>query len=557
MNPVQRPDSYGGDYTGVLRRRWLIVVALTLVGLVGSFGYMQVIRASYAATAAVYVAPTGADPNNQVANSKTTSAVNLDTEAQLVTSGVVAEAAGKLMHSTQTPAALAKQIAVSVPPNSEVLDIACITHSPAQSAVCANAFAQAYLNNRSSTATSLLNARIKDLQDQVNDLQGPVATLKTEISALTKNSSPRLIDQAELSTYNIQLHLLNKQISGLHRAAADITRSHIITEATPLNRPDNPKKSLVLPSGFAGGLTLGLIAAYAWDRRDKRIRGAQDAERLLGLPVLLNRPTAFSSQAMIASVRSATGQAFTELARRVAVTLGEGNHILLVASASPGPAGSVAAANLAAALARTHDEAVLVCTDPGSTVSPGILGLGEGPGLAEVMTGTATVSEVAQEPAAVPGLWVITPGAGAAASGQFMQHDRAQALVSQLRHEAPYVIIEAQPAGDGADTFGFAEFADAALITVEANRTTSTEAAECAHLLRQMRTTVMGVALLSRIGRGVRRPEPGQPGPARGAGRRGELLTTAAAPPKTQDGDGRTGRYTGGYGGPADKDWGH
>jgi succinoglycan biosynthesis transport protein ExoP len=557
VNPVQRPDSYGGEYTGVLRRRWLIIVVLTLVGLVGSFGYLKVSRASYAATAAVYVAPTGAEPNNQVADSKTTSAVNLDTEAQLVTSGVVAQAAGHLMHSTQTPAALAHEIAVSVPPNSEVLDIACITPSPTQSAVCANAFAQAYLNNRTSTAASSLNARIKVLQDQVNDLQRPVATLKTEISALPVNSSPRLTDQAELSTDDTQLHLFNKQISELHRAAVDVTRSHLITQAIASNRPDNPKKSLVLPSGFAAGLVLGLIAAYAWDRRDKRIRGAKDAERLLDLPVLLSRPNAFSSQAMIAPVRSATGQAFTELARRVAVALGEGNHVLLVAAASPGPAGSVAAANLAAALARTHAEAVLVCTDPGSTVSPAILGLGAGPGLAEVMTGAASVSEVAREPATVPGLWVITPGAEAAATSHFMQHDRAYALVSQLRHEARYIIIEAQPAGDGADTFGFAEFADAALVTVEASHTSSTEAAACVQLLRQLRTTVIGVAVLARIGRGVRPPQQGQPGPAQGASRRGELLATAAAPPKAPDGDGRAARSPGGYGGPADKDWGN
>ena len=550
MNPGQGPDSYGGDYTGVLRRRWWIVLALTCFGLVASYGYFKITPPSYSATAVVYVAPTGADPNNQVADSKTTGSVNLDTEAQVVTSGTVAAAAGQLMKSTRTPSQLASQVSVEVPPNSGVLDIICSARSAATSAACANAFAQAYLAHRSSSATAFLNAQIKMLQDQVNTLQPSVATLKTEIGALAKNSAPRLTDQGELASDNSQVRSLNHRISKLQSETASDSRSHIITTATAPTKPDDPKKSLVLPSGFAGGLILGLLAAFAWDRRDKRIRGAKDVERLLDLPVLLNRPNAFSSQAMLAPVRSATGQAFTELARRVAVTLGDGNHVLLVVGASPGPAGSVAAANLAAALARTQSEAVLICTDRDSTVSPEILGLGRGPGLADVMAGSALVGEVARGPAAVPGLWVITPGSDGYPAG-YMQHDRAQALVSQLRHDARYIIIEAQPTPDGADAFGFAEFADAALITVEASRTNSTEAGESIPWLRRMRVPVIGVAVLAPISRGVkvRPPEPSQP--QRGSGR-DELLATAAAPPRTQ---GRAGRGTR-RSGPADENWG-
>jgi len=563
VNPVQRPDSYGGDYTGVLRRRWRIVVALTGIGVVGVFGYLKVTPPSYSATAAVDVATTGADHNNQVAMGRTSGAINLDTEAQIVTSGTVAEAAGHLMHSPQTSSQLGKEVAVTVPPNSEVLDISCSALSAAKSAACANAFAQAYLQYRSFSASSWLNAQINALQDKVNTLQQAAATLNTEISALPSNSSTRLTDQTERSSYQSQLHLLNNTIGTLDREVADIAGGHILTDASPSSRPNNPRKSLVLPSGLVGGLLLGLIGAFAWDRRDKRIRGAKDAERFLDLPVLLNRPNAFRGQASLAPVRSGTGQAFTELARRVAATLGEGNHVLLVAGASSGPAGSVTAANLAAALARTHSEAVLVCTDRSSTVSPGMLGLGEGRGLAEVMAGSASVSEVARGPAGVPGLWVITPGANASLADNFMQHDRAQGLVSQLRRDARYVVIEAQAAEDGADTFAFAEFADAALVTVEASRTSRTEADECVQRLQQLRVPVIGVAVLPPIGRGVgvRPPQP-QQASAQGADRRDgagarrwhdELLATAAAPPKTRDWDGRTARYSEGYGGPADK----
>src|SRR5215471_15687124 len=102
MNPVQRPDSFeAADYMGVLRRRWWIVLALTIVGLVAAFAYVTVAPKAYTATASVNVVPTAADQSNAVADSRTNGAtVNLDTQAQIVTSTAVATSAGKLLHST-------------------------------------------------------------------------------------------------------------------------------------------------------------------------------------------------------------------------------------------------------------------------------------------------------------------------------------------------------------------------------------------------------------------------------------------------------------------------
>ena len=268
------------------------------------------------------------------------------------------------------------------------------------------------------------------------------------------------------------------------------------------------------------GLIIGLIVAFLVDRRDKRIHNAVHAERVLDLPVLLNLPTgSFGREVSIASPRSKTGQAFTDLAHGVAAALGEGNHVVFVAGATPGPAGSVVAANLAVTLARTHSEVVLVCANMNSTVAPKLLGLGEGEGLAELIAGNATVRDVVQGPAGMPGLWVITPGADPSLAFYHLQHDTARALTSQLRRDARYVIIEAQAADDGADTFALGEFADAALVTIEVGRSTKSDALECVRRLRQLRTPVLGAAVLPALGRRitVRPPRQGQPRPGSGS----------------------------------------
>ena len=521
MKPVQRPDSFeAADYVGVLRRRWWIVLALTCIGVVGAFGYVTVAPKTYTATSSVNVTPTAADQSNAVAGSRTAGAtVNLDTEAQVVTSTSVATLAGKMMHSPLTPWQLAQQVGVTVPPNSSILDIACKASTAAGAATCANDFAKAYLQNRHQSAVNYVNAQLKTLQTQVSGLNSAIAAMGTKIGTLPKNSPQRAADVAQRASDKSKLNRLTQEYASINSQLANTNGGAVNNVATPPGKPSSPKKTLILPSGLVAGLLIGLIVAFLMDRRDKRIHNAAHAERVLDLPVLLDLPTgAFGREVAIASPRSKTGQAFTDLAHGVAAALGEGNHVVFVAGATPGAAGSVVAANLAVTLARTHSEVVLVCANMNSTVAPKLLGLSEGEGLAELIAGNATVRDVVQGPTGMPGLWVITPGADPSLAFYHLQHDTARALTSQLRRDARYVIIEAQSADDGADTFALGEFADAALVTIEVTRTTKTEAVECVRRLRQLRTPVLGAAMLPALGRriAVRPPRQGQPRPGSG-----------------------------------------
>ena len=521
MNPVQRPDSFeAADYVGVLRRRWWIALALTCVGLVAAFGYVTVAPKVYSATASVSVVPTAADQSNAVAGSRTAGAtVNLDTQAQVVTSTGVATLAGKMMNSPLTPWQLAKQVSVTVPPNSSILDITCKASTPAGSATCANDFAKAYLQDRQQSAVTFVNQQLKTLQQQVSTLNTSIAALSTKIGSEPTNSPQRANNVAQLDSDKFKLSKLTQDYATTNGELADTNGGSVLTTAAPPGKPSSPKKLLILPSGLVAGLLIGLILAFLVDRRDKRIHNALHAERVLDLPVLLNLPSgSFGREVAIASPRSKTGQAFTDLAHGVAAALGEGNHVVFVAGATPGPAGSLVAANLAVTLARTHSEVVLVCANMNSTVAPKLLGLGEGEGLAELIAGNATVRDVVQGPAGMPGLWVITPGADPSLAFYHLQHDTARALTSQLRRDARYVIIEAQSADDGADTFALGEFADAALVTIEVVRSTKTEATECVRRLRQLRTPVLGAAILPALGKriAVRPPRQGQPRPGSG-----------------------------------------
>src|SRR5215469_15894082 len=164
------------DYTGVLRRRWPIVVAGAVAGLVLALAYVLVAPKSYEATAAVYVSSTGADVGNATGG-KSSALVNMSTEAVVVTSGTVAAIAGHMMHSPLTTYDLSKEVAVVNPPNSQVLSITCTASTAAGAATCANDFANAYLQNRRTSASATLNQQIKALQGKVTALQKSMTKL--------------------------------------------------------------------------------------------------------------------------------------------------------------------------------------------------------------------------------------------------------------------------------------------------------------------------------------------------------------------------------------------
>ena len=87
------------DYAGVLRRRWWLILAVAAIGTVGARRLLQD-RAQGLHRHRLGVRDRDQRDRNQVANGRTTGAVNLDTQAQVVQSTAVAQAAAKLMHST-------------------------------------------------------------------------------------------------------------------------------------------------------------------------------------------------------------------------------------------------------------------------------------------------------------------------------------------------------------------------------------------------------------------------------------------------------------------------
>ena len=448
MGMSQEADSLEfAGYLGVLRRRWWIILVLACVGIVAAGAYIATSPKGYTATATVNVTATGISQNQgsgAVAGGRTSSAVNLDTEVQIVQSSSVAAIAASDLHSSLTPQALVKNISVAVPPNSSVLQISCSARSAQQSADCANAFADAYLTNRTATATNTDNAELKSIRGQLTTLEKRTAQLSIQSRSLPVNSPQRASAQAQLQTAASQLRALANQSAALSASGAAASGGSIITKATPPTTPSSPKKKLILPSGLLAGLLIGLVIAFAWDKRDTRIKNPRSLGHL-GVPTLIALSAKDLDGQTLADPRSRAGQEFSELARSTTASLSQDHQLVLVAGASAGAAASVVAANLAAALTRTHSAVILVCA--GGSGTTGLLGVPESRRLdtraaAELAAGDLSVDALALQPAGFPGLRLIV----LAEDLHDLHHKEARVLAEQLREYADYTVVEA-PAG--------------------------------------------------------------------------------------------------------------
>ena len=404
MAASARPDSMElADYLGVLRRRWWIVVLLVVVGAGAGAAYAKVAPKTYSASVLIEVT---ALPNN--ANSvsgRTGGNVNMDNEAQVATSTEVSAIAARTLHDGVSAQTLSKDITVAVPPNTTFLQVKCGMATAHDASACANAVGKAYLSQRRATVANGISSEVSAENRRITTLTSRVAVLKAKLNGLKgRPTTAHVRVQLALNQAQTQLVAAESDNAKLVPFLQDLNLpgstlvGQIVTPATPPGSPSSPRTLLVLPSGLLAGLLLGLLAAFVLDFRDRRIHSARDVERFLDLPVLVDLAAGTSRmQPALAVPRSRTGQSFTELGQYVAASLGEGSHVVFVAGTSAGPGCSVLAANLAATLARTRSRVLIVCADPDGTVTPQLTGVASDRGLAEVLSGTATVAEVAQQ----------------------------------------------------------------------------------------------------------------------------------------------------------------
>lgn len=495
---VKRTVTYDlGDYLGMARRNWWVLVVCMVIGVVAAFGYTKTEAKVYESTTSVQVQPTALDGTNSTGG-RTSGAINLDTQAQLVTSLSVATEAAKLLQTTTAPTDLAKQVSVSVPPNSTILDIAFDAATSKDAAAGSHSFAVAYLTFRGDQAKLAIQNQITNIQAQIAPLTNTYNTTTSKIAVTPKNSPDIGTLQGIADRAQRQIEALEGTLSDLQSQVQD--PGSIISDATTPTNPIEPVVLINLASGVLIGLLLGLALAIVRERTDKVLRRTADATRRFDLPVLAELPPRVKPMVNdVYPISGTAGRMFGRLRNEIVASLDEDQRVIVVSAATRGASATVVAANVACSFARSGERVVLI----GANVVPGaplsrIVDVNAAPGLLDVLSTRVALSDALQRAARCPGLGVLAVG-GAASAGGLFQAEAIRGVLDELLHQADFIVIEAPSAASTSDAQTLASLADAAIITVEVRRTTHAEIADAAEQFRRVCPVVLGVVALPRI----------------------------------------------------------
>ena len=270
--------------------------------------------------------------------------------------------------------------------------------------------------------------------------------------------------------------------------AADLPRS-----------PSAPQPVLDIAVGLLIGLGLGAATAVLRARLDRSVKDPDEVADLAGAPVIgvVLRDGDLQAQHRVdlqSSSRSA--EAYRHLQTNLQfLDVDTPPRVLMVSSAMPSEGKTTVAVNLALALADAGQRVALIEADLRRPRVTSYLGLVNGVGLTNVLTGRVRAEEVAQPYGEDGDLVVIGAGPSAPNPAQLLASGAMGALLAELRGRHDYVILDAPPLLPVADATGLAVLADGVLLSVRHGSTTREQLQRTRATLERVGARTVGTVL--------------------------------------------------------------
>ena len=429
------------QFLGVLRRRWLSVVALVAVGVgMASLLSFVVLTPKYESRSTVF----------------------LSVDVRDTTDAITA------LYFAQTRATAYADLANSEELSKRVIDALDLDMTPAQ-----------------------LSAEISA---EVVELTSLIGLTDTDSSARRAQTINNVL--TDLSTsYIAELETPGGAASG---QTPQIT-AQITDKASYNAKAVSPRTTLYLVVAGLIGLLLGIALALVRELLDRTIRTAEHVSEFTEAPVLAS--VGFDTDMRNAPLLTDLGgfaartEAFRLLRTNLQfIDLDNQPRCLVITSAVPGEGKTMTATNLAVALAQTGRNTLIIDADLRRPRVASTLGLDPAVGLTTALIGRTEIHDAIQvhEPS---GLHVLASGAKPPNPTEILQSRITQDLIERLRASYDIVIIDAPPLLPVADTSVLATLCDGVILVVRHAATTRDQVSEAVNRLTQVGGRLYGVVV--------------------------------------------------------------
>ena len=490
------------EYLRGIRRRWRVIVAAVLVGVV----------AAWLTTAATPAGDTDDDIRFEASvlvldargsqfgsESRSAEGVSLDTIAALATLEEVAERAATLLKSDVDPEVLAADVAATSDSETGILTITATAETAKRAERLADAFARGLRDYLGDQRRQSIRQQIKALERQIE------AIPDGDGDGRGNDSSARLAIQSQVSGLRVDLTApLGLPI--LERTTADEVEGRGLT--APTSRMARALIGAVV--GMLGGLGLALVL----ERFDRTITTWRTAEQMLPYPLLAEIPRLRKrrSLAVVDQPTSRSADAFRLLASSVlhaieqarsVPTEGNGHGaipetpMLAITSAVRSEGKSLISANLAAALGELGSKVIVMSADLRSPTIHRYFDVPAVPGIVDAMhswDGQPGFRRICQSTRA-PGVSVIPGGSSSARPATVLANDDLQKLVRYARAECDILILDTPAIMLSGDAAPLVQRADGVLLVTRVGKTSIDAADRVTETLERIGAPVIGFTL--------------------------------------------------------------
>lgn len=428
------------DYVAVLRKYWIGIVCVTLLGLVIAAGVTLVTPPTYTAKTAVFISVRGGDSASELLQGANYATNQVRSYAQVATTPTVLQPVIDKLGLQTTPALLAENVTASIPTNTAIVEVS-VTDRDAE------------LSARIAQATS------EQLVATVDQLSPADATGKRAVAAT------------------------------------------IVTPATVPLEKTTPRTSLNLAVGLLAGLFLGFGQAVLRNTLDRSIRTEEDVARATDHSVIAKIPfdpdAAEHPLVMFTDPHSLRAEAYRKLRtnlRFLDVAKGTENNSFVVTSSIAGEGKSTTSINLASTLAEGGEKVLLIDADLRRSTVAKYLNIEASVGLTTVLIGRATLEDVLQ-PIGSGTFHVVAAGEIPPNPAELLASDAMKRLLKEATGRYDTVLLDAAPLLPVTDAAILSTLTGGALIVAGSGVVTVPELEDSVATLDQVNGTTLGIVL--------------------------------------------------------------
>lgn len=428
------------DYVAVLRKYWVSIVVLTVLGLVGATIVTLVTPPTYTARSAVFLAVRGGDSASELAQGATYATNQVRSYAQVATTPTVLQPVITELQLNVTPAELADSVTASIPANTALIEIAVVDRDPELGARVAQAIGE------------------------------QLVTTVDQLSPADSNGKRAVV-------------------------------ATIVTPATVPLEKTTPRTTLNLAVGLLVGLLLGIGQAVLRNTLDRLIRTEDDVARATDHSVIAKVP--FDSDAaehplvMFSDPHSLRAEAYRKLRTNLqflSIAKRADKRSFVVTSSIAAEGKSTTAINLASTIAEGGEKVLLIDADLRRSTVATYLNIEGSVGLTTVLIGRANLDEVVQ-PIGTNTFHVVAAGETPPNPAELLASDAMKRLLEEATAHYDTVVIDAAPLLPVTDAAILATITAGALIVAGSGVVTVPELEDSLATLEQVNGAALGIVL--------------------------------------------------------------